>query len=337
MRSCGSDQAGANVVEAHSSHFKSLQSQDLDEARSLVAGVFNDHQLRCAERRVGLNYRHRYTVAGSLGFSVIGYGASVQIQTRELESFYLLQLPLAGEDRQVNRGASFHSKAGGATVHGPNDRLTMNWSADCHKLAIRIDRDALERYASCLSDRPLNVPIQFNHEVDTRQGGGLALKLAAGQMFRNLCKQPDLFKLPMVCSQFEQMLFLNLLTLQPQVMASGRLQPPMDVLPKTIKLAEDYMRAHLDEDITMETLVHLTGASMRSLYEGFRKHRSESPMRYLRHLRLEKVREELLSPTRKANITDVAQQWGFVELGRFASLYRERYGELPSETLRRVQ
>ena len=118
--------------------------------------------------------------------TAVSPGAPVQIQTRELESFYLLQLPLAGEDRHFNRGAPVHSKAGGATVHGPNDRLTMNWSADCHKLAIRIDRDALERYASCLSDVALNFPIQFNHDVDTRQGGGLALKMAAAQMIRNL-------------------------------------------------------------------------------------------------------------------------------------------------------
>ena len=320
-----------------SSHFKSLQSQDLDETRSLVAGVFNEHELRCAERRGQVDYKHRYTTMGALGFSVLGYGASVQIRTQELASFYLLQLPLLGEDRQLNRGRSLSIKAGGATVHGPQDCLHMNWSADCHKLVLRIDRHALERYALHLGHQHPGSPIAFNPEIDTTQGGGLALKLTAGQIFRNVCKQPDLFQLPMVSSQFEQMLYMNLLTMQPSVLRAAHLQAPIDVVPKTVKVSEEYMRAHLAEPITMLTLAELTGASMRSLHEGFRRYRGESPMRYLRQLRLEKVRDELLKPTRKASVTDIAQEWGFVELGRFAQLYRQRYGELPSETLRRSQ
>lgn len=320
-----------------SSHFKSLQSQDLDETRSLVAGVFNDHELRCMERRGHVDYKHRYATMGALGFSVLGYGASVQILTQELGSFYLLQLPLLGEDRQLNRGQTAYIKAGGATIHGPQDRLTMHWSADCHKLVLRIDRHALERYASHLGRHSPGSPIQFNPEIDTTQGGGLALKLTAGQIFRNVCKQPDLFKLPMVSSQFEQMLYMNLLTMQPNSLGSAHLQAPIDVVPRIIKVSEDYMRAHLSDPITMLTLAELTGASMRSLHEGFRRYRGESPMRYLRQLRLEKVREELLNPTRKASITDIAQQWGFYELGRFAQLYRQRYGELPSETVRLTQ
>jgi AraC-like DNA-binding protein len=33
-------------------------------------------------------------------------------------------------------------------------------------------------------------------------------------------------------------------------------------------------------------------------------------------------------------VADVAFRWGFGHLGRFAEKYRERYGELPSETLK---
>lgn len=45
---------------------------------------------------------------------------------------------------------------------------------------------------------------------------------------------------------------------------------------------------------------------------------------------------ELLSPGSRASVTDVAVRWGFFHLGRFAQQYRERFGVLPSETVRRT-
>lgn len=248
----------------HSSHFKLLQSHDLDETRALVAGVFNDHKLGYSTVGKTLDYCHQYTSAGALGFSIMGYGAPVRIQTHELESFYLLQLPLRGHDHQINRSGAIHSKAGDATIHSPLDRLTMIWS------------------------------------------------------------------------QFEQMVFMNLLTLQPHAFGLANHPAHKAVLPKTVKQAQDYMRANLADPITLETLAQITGTSVRSLHEGFRKHHGESPMRYLRNLRMDQARADLLDPNNPKSITEIAHHWGFLELGRFAHHYRERYGELPSETRKRV-
>jgi AraC-like DNA-binding protein len=61
-----------------------------------------------------------------------------------------------------------------------------------------------------------------------------------------------------------------------------------------------------------------------------------SMMRYVRACRMDQVRRRLLAtdPAR-ANVTTVATQFGFWDLGRFAQAYRERYGELPSRTIQR--
>jgi hypothetical protein len=37
-----------------------------------------------------------------------------------------------------------------------------------------------------------------------------------------------------------------------------------------------------------------------------------------------------------ASVADVVARWGFFHYGRFASLYREKFGVRPSETLRRA-
>jgi AraC family ethanolamine operon transcriptional activator len=50
-------------------------------------------------------------------------------------------------------------------------------------------------------------------------------------------------------------------------------------------------------------------------------------MRYLRQLRLDRARLDLLSG--RCSVTEAATRWGFWNLGDFARYYRQRHGELP--------
>ena len=58
-------------------------------------------------------------------------------------------------------------------------------------------------------------------------------------------------------------------------------------------------------------------------------------MAYLRSVRLDSVRGELQAPGPGTTVAAVAHRWGFAHLGRFTAYYRRRYGESPSQTLRR--
>jgi transcriptional regulator GlxA family with amidase domain len=94
------------------------------------------------------------------------------------------------------------------------------------------------------------------------------------------------------------------------------------------------IRAHADTPITIGALADAAGVSARTLFEGFRRFRGTTPMAQLKAVRLVRAYEELrMSPDE--SVTDVSVKWGFVHLGRFARAYRRRFGELPSETLRR--
>jgi len=46
------------------------------------------------------------------------------------------------------------------------------------------------------------------------------------------------------------------------------------------------------------------------------------------------VRQALLHADSEASVTSIASDAGFTHLGRFAILYRSRFGESPSETLK---
>ena len=85
----------------------------------------------------------------------------------------------------------------------------------------------------------------------------------------------------------------------------------------------------------MTELAQYAGVSARSLYAGFQQYLDTSPKRYLLELKLQRVRQALLNPEQPQSVTEIATAWGFFQLGRFATEYRKRFGESPSDTLKR--
>lgn len=102
-----------------------------------------------------------------------------------------------------------------------------------------------------------------------------------------------------------------------------------------VRLAVDYMRAHVAEPITMTDVANAAFVSTRGLHAAFTRERGETPMQYLRRVRLDAVRADLLAGGADVTVAVVARRWGFAHLPRFAERYRRAFGERPSETLRR--
>lgn len=95
----------------------------------------------------------------------------------------------------------------------------------------------------------------------------------------------------------------------------------------------DYMRMHLDRQVTLTELESVSGLSARTLQYGFQKRFGCTPLQWLSNARLDQARRRLLNPDRETNVTRVALDAGFTNPGNFARKYFERFGELPSQTL----
>lgn len=102
-----------------------------------------------------------------------------------------------------------------------------------------------------------------------------------------------------------------------------------------VRRVEEFVRSQLDQPLSMGDLAAVAGLSVSALHEQFRRHRQCAPMQFVRKLRLEAVRRDLMSGKPVRSVTEVAYRWGFVHLGRFADHYRRMFGESPSATLKR--
>ncbi|GAB3104718.1 helix-turn-helix transcriptional regulator [Aestuariicella hydrocarbonica] len=105
------------------------------------------------------------------------------------------------------------------------------------------------------------------------------------------------------------------------------------VLPKHIRTVMCFLKSHTNEPICVDDLAHISGTSTRSLYLHFKNFLGMTPMEYVKELRMERVRNELLSGDAN-NIYKAATNAGFNHMGRFSRDYRQRYGENPRETLK---
>jgi AraC family transcriptional regulator, ethanolamine operon transcriptional activator len=103
-----------------------------------------------------------------------------------------------------------------------------------------------------------------------------------------------------------------------------------------VKCAETYTLARTGADFCVSDLCRAAGVSERTLEYAFKEVMALTPVAYLTRLRLHRVRKALLAATPgSTTVSAEAIAWGFWHFGEFSRVYRECFGELPSETLLR--
>jgi AraC family ethanolamine operon transcriptional activator len=90
--------------------------------------------------------------------------------------------------------------------------------------------------------------------------------------------------------------------------------------------------------LSIDELCELLHIRPRTLNQAFTRALGTTPLTYMRNLKLQQIRIELVSqPHEVSSIAAVASKWGFVHLSLFSRYYRELFGECPIETLQRVK
>jgi methylphosphotriester-DNA--protein-cysteine methyltransferase len=77
------------------------------------------------------------------------------------------------------------------------------------------------------------------------------------------------------------------------------------------------------------------GITPRTLQNGFRQVFNMTPAEYLRDIRVQALHEALLSAAPTHSVTELMQNVGIANFGRYAQYYRDKIGVAPSVTLRR--
>ncbi len=115
----------------------------------------------------------------------------------------------------------------------------------------------------------------------------------------------------------------------------GSTEPPIQPLAnrtRALRKAIEYINTHPQQAVSVEQLCLVSASSFSTLERAFKNQFGLSPKRYLMASRLCGARHALLDRNDHRSITEIAYDWSFWHLGKFACDYKKMFGELPSQT-----
>jgi AraC-like DNA-binding protein len=288
---------------------------DLPRSKFRFDAVLNHHKLR------------------ELALSYARYGAPVQI-TLSNTDFFTQGFGVRGYGEAITDGRLFKIAAGQGGAAGPGATALLDYRANFEHVFLKIPPQALERKLAALLGNPPGRPLQLSGEYD---------KQALAAQYRFLCFviseiDQSIGGVPqLLLDEFEQALIVAYLCANISNYSDLLNAKSPAAAPWQVKRAIDYIEANWEQPLTVEALAAATETSARSLFATFRKSRGCSPMAYVRHIRLLRARDILSQPTSDTSVASVASRCGFNNQGHFAKKYFVRFGELPSETLKRAK
>lgn len=106
---------------------------------------------------------------------------------------------------------------------------------------------------------------------------------------------------------------------------------------RMVDRARELMLGNLEEPMSILDVCKRVGASRRKLNYCFQEVLGTTPVAYMRAIRLNGVRRELLRAVENEKVYDTAVRWGFWHFSQFSTDYKRQFGELPSHTLQRAR
>ncbi|WP_217558246.1 AraC family transcriptional regulator [Streptomyces sp. GbtcB6] len=311
-----------------------LDTRDLDEASTCVGASYCPHELTVTGHLVQFHAVQTEALLGEVAVHQLSYGSAVQVEPVPLGNWVLVSAPLRGA-LTIRSGRAERTLAVGDSVAIDSYRpFSLSWESGCRLQTIRLPRHLVQEAGE-------SAGVAAGGAVRLGLGGPITPTAARSwQAVAALVRQEateggEFTRSPLLTAQLTRMLATALVGTYPVVDADegGR---PGNVLPRGLRRALELVEREPETDLSVAVLAAAASLSPRALQEGFRKHLDLTPTEFVRSVRMARAHEALAQadPHSGKNVAQIAYQWGFGNLGRFARDYQRRYGQLPSTTLR---
>jgi AraC-like DNA-binding protein len=265
----------------------------------------------------------------------VRFGTAARVDPGDLSTYHV-NVPLRGQVQSACADQFLTASPREAAVFSPEGHTRLaRWESDASQLCIKLDRAAVEVELAGLLGHAVTRPIRFDLRFPLYQDGGrnwtsLLTALLLHIQMPSVADKPN----PVV-TQLERSMLTGLLVTQRHSYSEELFGHTPASTNRDVKRVVDLIESQPETPYSVGDLARVAGVSSRSLQTAFQRDLGVSPMAYLRQVRLERTREDLLLG--RGPVSEVAYHWGFTNLGRFATQYRSRFGELPSETIARSQ
>jgi AraC-like DNA-binding protein len=268
----------------------------------------------------------------TLGF--VRFGSEAMVDPGALGAYHV-NVPLSGRVASACGSRQTIATVSSGVVFTPREHTVLPWwSEDAAQICIKIAKTAVETELEALLGHPIGHDIRFALALDLATAPAASWLGTLRLMIEEL-DRPDglLGRSHHHRDYLEKTLIAGLLHTQPHDYLEELLTPSAPARPRTVKRVIDLIEANPESNYSLTDLARHAGVGARRLQIAFQETLNTTPTGYLRRVKLEHARADLL--TGDHGVASTAYRWGFTHPGRFAALYRTTFGEPPSETLRR--
>lgn len=313
------------------SNFTILNTSEIEEIRSIFADVYNARSFDLAKDHDRFSATVAYFPLDSSSISYGAHDTPIRVEFRESD-FTRIQLCISSSGRTSagNRSADVDPTT---AVCSPADAL-VECGPSFEQLALRVKNAALLRDLTSLLGTPPKKPIAF--DMVARRGAGQTRRLH--DMILHTAQNADVSADPIpspLLREIDETIRLAVLFGIPNNFSSHLNADVRTSAPWQVRRVEEWIDANWKGTVTIDKLVEISGASLRSIFATFKDARGYTPMAYLKKVRLKAAREMLLRAEPRASVTGIGFACNFMNPSHFAKDYQRQFGELPSETLRR--
>jgi AraC-like DNA-binding protein len=313
--------------------FNVLRTRDPEQLRERLSALYAISRLELPRGKARFNAVLNHYKLKNVALSYARYGAPVRI-TMSNTDFYTQGFGIRGYGEAVTDGRFFVVAKGKGGAAGPGASALLNYQAGFEHVFLKISPEALDRKLAALLGNPPSRPLTLRGKYNRVALG------AQYRLVRFLISELDPSKdvMPsLLLAELEQALIVAYLTANLSNYSDLLTRKHPTVASWQVQRATDYIEMNWDQPITIESLASATETSARSLFATFKKDRGCSPMSFVKYIRLLRAREVLLGGAPGTSVNSVALKCGFRNPGHFAKNYLVRFGELPSETLKRAK
>ncbi|WP_157647511.1 helix-turn-helix transcriptional regulator [Actinomycetospora chiangmaiensis] len=319
----------------------SFGTRDFEEARAVLAGAYGDHVPILHGEPDRFAFTTTVVQAGGLGLDSLHYGGLIENRFVLREDTLLVGLMRAGS-LSYDDGSYQHVLATDELYWVRPDRPQQQLTEDVRFDFARLDLSALTRVAAEMSDLEPH-QVRFHSRARGRARAERVRYWDATRRWiaEHVLADDALADEPLVRGEAFRSLALATVLAVPNTALDRLVDPvapvPAAPEPATVRRAVAYIEEHAAEDIGLADVAAAARVTPRGLQAAFRRHRDQTPLEYLRRVRLDAAHRELegADPTRGDTVAAIAARWGFAHPGRFSVYYRQTFGGSPGDTLRR--
>ncbi|MFC5146831.1 helix-turn-helix transcriptional regulator [Streptomyces aureoversilis] len=268
----------------------------------------------------------------------LGYFASpldVRVASAEGRGSYFVNIGVSGTISATRSSlrATLDKATAGVVNPGDTQELRPLRAHRTRFLVLRIDTALVEQEFTALTGHPPVSTVRFDFALDLAETKGRAVRLLVRSLLEQLDSGDPLFRRTELQRSQLRSIVTALLLAQPHSHTAELRDGPPPSHPRSLRAALAFIEANLTEHISLSLIAQAAHCSPRTISSAFHDRLGLSPLSYVRNLRLDRIREDILASTDP--VGTIAYRWGIRHLGRFASQYRNRFAELPSATAAR--